>query len=93
LVKRVLTDVVASEAECHANGTTKHVETTYDDFQQSPNGVWYPTTVKTTGTIWVKQTKPMIVEPLDQHSRVTVEFTDSFPSELFDITAAKKRSP
>lgn len=61
LVKRVRTDVEASEAECNAKGISKHIETTYDDFEQSPSGVWYPTTVKTTGTIWIKQTNPMIV--------------------------------
>lgn len=52
-----------------------------------------PTTVKTTGTIWVKQVSPMIVEPLDQHWKLTVEFKDSLPIEVFDINAAKKRSP
>ena len=93
LVKRVRTNVEASEAECNAKGITKHAETTYDDFEQSPSGVWYPTTVKTTGTIWIKQTNPMIVEPLDQHWNVRVEFHELLPSELFDIKAAKKRSP
>ncbi len=93
LVKRVRTDVEAPEAECHSKGITKHTETTYDDFQKSSNGVWYPTTVKTTGTIWVKQTNPMIVEPLDQNWKLTVEFKDSLPNELFDINSAKKCSP
>lgn len=93
LVKRVLTDVEAPEAECHSKGIIKHAETTFDDFNQSPSGVWYPTTVKTTGTIWIKQTNPMIVEPRDQHWKLAVEFNDTFPYELFDINAAKKRSP
>ncbi len=93
LVKRVLTDVEAPEAECHSKGITKHIEATFDDFKQASGGVWYPTTVKTTGTIWVKQVKPMIVEPLDQHWKLTVEFKDSLPNDLFDINAAKKRSP
>lgn len=93
LVKRVLTDVEAPEAECHSKGTTKHIETTFEDFQQSPGGVWYPTTVKTTGTIWVKRVNPMIVEPRDQHWKLSVEFKDSLSNELFDINAAKKRSP
>lgn len=93
LVKRVFTDVEAPEAECHSKGITKHIETTFDDFQESAHGVWYPTTVKTTGTIWVKQTNPMIVEPLDQHWKLTVEFKDSLPNDLFDINAAKERSP
>lgn len=93
LVKRVLTDVEAPEAECHAKGITKHTETTFGDFQKSLGGVWYPTTVKTTGTIWVKQVSPMIVEPLDQHWKLTVEFKDSLPIEVFDINAARKRSP
>lgn len=93
LVKRVFTDVVASEAECHSKGIAKHTELTYDDFKQSPNGVWYPTTVKATGTIWVKQINPIVVEPLDQHWKLTVEFKDSLPNDLFDINAAKKRSP
>jgi hypothetical protein len=93
LAKRVLTDVEAPEAECHSKGIAKHTETTYDDFKQSPSGVWIPTTVKTTGTIWIKQVSPMIVEPLDQHWRVSVDFKDSLPNELFDIEDAKKRSP
>lgn len=93
LVKRVYTDVEAPEAECHSKGITKHTETTYDDFEQSIHGVWYPTTVKTTGTILVKQVKPMIVEPLDQNWKLTVEFKDSLPDEVFDIDSARKRSP
>ncbi len=93
LVKRVRTDVEASEAECHSKGIAKHSETTYDDFEQSPSGVWYPTTVKTTGTIWIKQTNPMMVEPLDQHWKVRAEFHELLSDELFDINAAKKRSP
>ncbi len=54
-------------------------------------GVWYPTTVKTTGTIWVKQVNPMIVEPRDQHWRLSVEFKESLPDGLFDIKAAMTR--
>ncbi len=93
LVKRVRTNVEASEAECHSKGIPKHTETTYSDFEQSPSGVWYPTTVKTTGTIWVKQINPMIVQPLDQHWRVKAEFHEALPNDLFDIKAAQKRSP
>ncbi len=93
VVKRVRTDVEASEAECNSKGVAKYTETTCDDFAQSPNGVWYPTTVKTTGTIWIKQTNPMIVEPLDQHWRFQVESQEELSSELFDIKAAQKRLP
>lgn len=92
LVMRVLTDVAAPEAECHSKGITKHVESTFEDFQQSSGGVWYPTTVKTTGTVWVKQVNPMVAEPRDQHWKLTVEYKDSLPNEVFDINAAKKRS-
>ncbi len=92
LVKRVLTDVEAPEAECHSKGITKHIETTYEDFKQSPRGVWYPATATTTGTIWIKQANPMLVEPLDQHWKLSVEFKDSLSNDLFDINAAKKRS-
>lgn len=92
LVKRVLTDIEAPESECHSKGIAKHIESTYEDFKQSPSGVWFPTTIKTTGTIWVKQINPIIVEPLDQHWKVDVDFSDSIPNDLFEIDAAKKRS-
>ena len=93
LVKRVLTDVEAPEAECHLKGIAKHIETTFADFQQSPQGVWYPTTITTTGTLWIKQTNPLLAEPKVQRWTVVVEFTDSFPDRLFNILDARKRSP
>lgn len=93
VVKRIFTGVEAPESECHAKGIAKHVETTFEDFLQSPDGVWYPTTVRTTGTVWIKQMNPIIVQPLDQHWKLTVDFRDSFPGETFDIHAARERSP
>ncbi|MFO0902358.1 MAG: hypothetical protein U0939_05115 [Pirellulales bacterium] len=93
LVKRVLTDVEAPEAECLSKGIAKHIETTFSDFQQSPHGVWYPTTITTTGTLWVRQTNPLIVEPKEQRWKVAVEFHDAFPDHVFNITDARKRSP
>ncbi len=35
----------------------------------------------------------MMVEPLDQHWKVRAEFHELLSDELFDINAAKKRSP
>ncbi len=93
VVKRILTGVEAPESECHAKGIAKHVETTFEDFLPSPDGVWYPTTVRTTGTVWIKQINPSIVQPFDQHWLLTVDFRDSFPGETFHINAAQERSP
>lgn len=93
LVKHVRTDVQASEAECRSNGIPKHTEHHYSDFEQSPSGLWYPTTIKATGTMWVQQTDPVVAVPADQHWTVEVEFAENYPQNLFAIDAAKKRSP
>lgn len=93
LVKRIETDVEASEAECIAKGMSKHVETTFSDFKQSPAGVWYPTQIFTSGVVSIRGMNPPEVEFADQNWRLEAEFVKSFPEELFDVTAAKRRFP
>lgn len=92
LVKRVLTDVAATDEEARAAYRSKHLETTHSDFQRSPEGAWYPTVIKTTGSIWVKQIKPtLMTEPLDQHWRLTADFKTPIPNETFNISEARNR--
>ena len=93
VVKHVRTDVQASEAECRSRQCPKHEEIHYSDFKQSPNGVWYPTKIKSIGTIVARETDPVVVVPEAIHWTVEVEFAESYPRELFDIDSAKKRSP
>lgn len=84
LVKHVRTDVQASEAECRSKGISKYSEFQYSHFEQSPNGVWYPTKIE---SIVVPEALKAILWTVE------VEFAESYPSKLFDIDAAKKRFP
>lgn len=93
LVKHVRTDIPASEDECRSNGTSKHTEVHYSDFQQSPNGVWYPTRIRDIGTIVMPKTNIDFKLPDALDWTVEVEFADSYPTKLFEIDSAKKRSP
>ena len=93
LVKHVSTDVQASEAECRSNGISKHSEYHYSDFEQSPNGVWYPTKIKVIGTTVARETDPVLEVPDAVYWTVEVEFAEAYPRKMFDIEAAKKRSP
>jgi hypothetical protein len=92
LVKYVRTDVQASEAECRARQSSKHSEFHYSDFERSPRGVWYPMSIKSIGTV-AQGTDPMVEVPDGISWALEVEFAESYASELFDIDAAKKRSP
>lgn len=89
LVKHVYTDVQASEEECRAKGIPKHTEFHYSDFVQSPTGVWYPTAIRSMGTI----VNSPVATPDAVHFTVKVEFAESYPHKLFNIDDAKKRSP
>lgn len=93
LVKRVWTDVPASEAECRAKRIPKHTELHFSEFKQSPNGVWYPTAINSMGSMVLKETDPGLAKPDAVYFTVAVEFAESYPQKLFDIVAAKKRSP
>ena len=93
LVKHVSTDVEASEAECRAIQRPRHTEYHYSDFEQSPNGVWYPTKIKVIGAMVARETDPVLEAPDAVYWTAEVEFAEAYPRKLFDIDAAKKRSP
>lgn len=93
LVKHVRTDVLATEAECRANQSSKHSEYHYSEFKRSPSGIWYPTKIKTIGTMVAPPVDPAIAVPEAFYQTIEVQFAESYPKELFDINAAKMRFP